>query len=563
MRAEVIFLIRRGVAVMRKSQTVTAQTIRFGRGTDNEVPLPDIRVELAAAALSQRAEGLFIEQLGDAPLRVNSGSTRVARVGPGDEILIGPYKVVLSEPSEGLDAVLSVELVQPQGDALQRLMTISRLRLDQTHLSKRRASWTAFLLLVIFGLAVPITVYSLGSAVERTAAVPAKRGSTLLAIAWSPGEMSNQHRYFAQQCDTCHEGAFSLVKDRACLTCHASVGDHIEPAITRDFETAHRDLQRTRCAQCHEEHRGLRSLVIRENALCVKCHRSLNKTSPQAGIREVRGFPDGHPQFRATLVSDAAKKSVARFDLGGDPKPVDHPNLNFSHAAHLDRDKFKALGKEPMVCINCHAPEPSGQGFLPITYKGQCQSCHALKFDAELPWKEVPHGDDIGTEAAIEGFYAVIAVDRGVPSPPTPEIERRVPGTAALQTEPSGRREWVRQQTARALEVVFDEKRGCFYCHVPDPARGQFRVAPVMLLTRFLAPARFDHAKHRPVDCAYCHSALDSDTSSDVLIPGIERCVACHGGETTSLNVQSTCTTCHVFHRQEFGPIRQVNTVAK
>jgi hypothetical protein len=212
---------------MRKSQTVTAQTIRFGRGTDNEVPLPDIRVELAAAALSQRAEGLFIGQLGDAPLRVNSGSTRVARVGPGDEILIGPYKVVLSEPSEGLDAVLSVELVQPQGDALQRLMTISRLRLDQTHLSKRRASWTAFLLLVIFGLAVPITVYSLGSAVERTAAVPAKRGSTLLAIAWSPGEMSNQHRYFAQQCDTCHEGAFSLVKDSACLTCHASVGDHI------------------------------------------------------------------------------------------------------------------------------------------------------------------------------------------------------------------------------------------------------------------------------------------------------------------------------------------------
>jgi len=186
-----------------------------------------------------------------------------------------------------------------------------------------------------------------------------------------------------------------------------------------------------------------------------------------------------------------------------------------------------------------------------------------LKFDAELPWKEVPHGDDIGTEAAIEGFYAVIAVDRGVPSPPTPEIERRVPGTAALQTEPSGRREWVRQQTARALEVVFDEKRGCFYCHVPDPARGQFRVAPVMLLTRFLAPARFDHAKHRPVDCGYCHGAVDSHTSSDVLIPGIERCVACHGGETTSLNVQSTCITCHVFHREEFGPIRQVSAVAK
>ena len=233
MQVEVTLLTRRGAAVMRRSQTVAADRIRLGRGTDNEVPLPDIRVELAAAALSQTGDGLFIEQLGDASLRVNGESTGTARVVPGDEILIGPYKIVLSEPSEGLDAVLAVELVQPQGDALRRLMTSSRLRLDQTQLSKRRASWTAFLLLVVFGLAVPITVYSLGSSVERGASVPAKGGSTLLAIAWSPGEMSNHHRYFAQQCDVCHESAFSLVKDRACLTCHATVGEHIEPAITR------------------------------------------------------------------------------------------------------------------------------------------------------------------------------------------------------------------------------------------------------------------------------------------------------------------------------------------
>ena len=183
----------------------------------------------------------------------------------------------------------------------------------------------------------------------------------------------------------------------------------------------------------------------------------------------------------------------------------------------------------------------------------------------DRPWVQLTFVDVFGAPCSmlLPSNRWDEAVDRGVPSPPTPEIERRVPGTAALQTEPSGRREWVRQQTGRALEVVFDEKRGCFYCHVPDPARGQFRVAPVMLLTRFLAPARFDHAKHRPVDCGYCHGTVDSHTSSDVLIPGIERCVACHGGETTSLNVQSTCITCHVFHREEFGPIRQVSAVAK
>jgi predicted CXXCH cytochrome family protein len=559
MQAEVTVLTRRGEGLFPVSHTVTGQQLRFGRGTENEIPLADIRVELAAAVLSQSAEGLFIEKHGDTPLRVNGRSTGAARVGPGDEILIGPYKVVLSEPPEGLDVALSVELVQPLGDALQPLMTGSRLRLDQTHLSKRRASWTTFLLLTVLCLAIPISIYLRGSGVKRSASVPAEGGSAFLGIAWSPGEMSNQHRYFAQHCVTCHENAFSPVKDSACLTCHAAIGSHIEAATLRDLEPVHRDLQRTRCADCHEEHRGLRSLVIREGALCVQCHRSLAETAPRAGISDVRGFPDGHPQFRVTLVGDAANKSFERVELRSDLKPADHPNLIFSHAAHLDRDKFKALGKEPMVCTNCHAPEPSGQGFLAITYKGQCQSCHALKFDTEMPWDEVPHGDDARVQAEIEGFYASLSLKRdfSAPSIPPPGIERRLPGSAPSPSEQPGRRAWIRGQTAQALGIIFDEKRGCFECHIPDRRRGPFTVAPVMLLTRFLSPARFDHTKHAPVPCEDCHNAQRSQASSDVLVPGIDRCVTCHGSETASFRAQSTCSSCHVFHRHEFGQMRQ------
>jgi predicted CXXCH cytochrome family protein len=560
MQAEVTFLTRRGAAVIRKSQIVTAQSIRFGRGTDSEVPLPDIRVELAAAAISQRTEGLFVEKLGDAPLLVHGSSTQApVRVAPGDEILIGPYKVVLTEPPSGVDAAFSVELVQPLGDTLQRLTAGSRVRLDQTHLNKRRASWAAFLVLTVFCLAVPVALYTRGSAVTPRPSNPAAGGSTYLGIAWNPGELSNPHRYFAQHCATCHQSSFTRVKDSACLTCHAAIGSHIEAAATGDLAAAHRDLQGTRCAECHEEHRGLRSLVIREGALCVQCHRSLAETAPKAEIRDVRGFPDGHPQFRVSLVADAAKRSTRRVILGSDPKPADSPNLTFSHAAHLVPAGFPALGYKPMACADCHISEPGGEGFLPITYKGQCQHCHALKFDAELPWQEVPHGDDARVEAEIGGFYASIAVERGVPAPSAPEIERRVPGSAAPpESEPPGRRAWVRQQTAKALGIVFDEKRGCYYCHTPDPDRGQFRVAPVMLLTRFLAPARFDHAKHAPIDCGDCHDARHSEASSDVLIPGLERCTSCHGAETASFNVQSTCTLCHVFHRKELGPMRQI-----
>jgi hypothetical protein len=568
MQAEVTFLTRRGAAVMRKPHRVTAEIIRFGRGTDNEVALPDIRVELTAAALRQRTDGLLIERLGDSPLRVSGETIGAALVGPGDEILIGPYKIVLSNPPEGFDAELSVELVQPMGDALQRLVAGSRIGLDQTRLSKRRASWALFVSVTIVCLAIPITLYSLGDGVRRSTSVPADGLSTifgiawnLLGTAWNPGELSNQHRYFAENCAICHQSPFALVNDSACLTCHGGIGNHIEPVAVSYAEPVRRHLQATRCAECHEEHRGLHSLVIGEEALCIGCHRSLAETMANVGLRDVRGFPEGHPQFRVTLVRDAAARSFERAPLGSNPKPTDRPNLVFSHAVHLVSEGFPALGYKPMVCADCHVPEPSGQGFLAITNKGQCQRCHALKFDAELPWKEVPHGDDARVGAEVEGFYASIALKEGGPGGgvPAPQIERRLPDSPS--TPPSdapGRRAWVRQKTAQALGIIFDEKRGCFYCHVPDRARDEFRVSPVLMLTRFLRPARFDHAPHTPVECGDCHDARHSQASSDVLIPGIERCTTCHGVEAASFKVQSTCTSCHVFHRQELGPMRQI-----
>ena len=561
MQAEITFLTRRGTAVMRKAHLLTAESIRFGRGTDNEVPLADIRAELTAAALRQGADGLFIERLGDSPLRVNGETTATSPVRPGDEILIGPYRIVLSTPPAGLDVALSVELVEPIGDSLQRLLTQSRIGLDKTQLSKRRASWLLFTTLTILCLAIPIALYSMGGGVKQSVSVPVDASSSMLGIAWNPGEISNQHRYFAQNCAVCHQNAFAAVKDSACLSCHSKIGNHVKSAAKSDSDPVHQRLQTTRCADCHEEHRGLRSLVIREGALCVGCHRSLTEIMPSAGLRDVRGFPDGHPQFRVSVVADAKTQRLARIDLDAQPKPDDHPNLVFSHAAHLVPEGFPALGYKPMVCADCHTPEPSGQGFLAITYKGQCHDCHTQKFDAALPGKEVPHGDDERVITEVEGFYAGIALKEGGPggSTPAPEIERRLPGSLSPPpSDPVGRRAWVRQQTSRALGIIFDKNRGCFYCHVPDSTRGPFRVAPIMMLTRFLTPARFDHAKHAPIDCDHCHDARHSQASSDVLIPGIAMCVTCHGAETASFKAQSTCTSCHIFHRQELGPMHQV-----
>lgn len=574
MRVEITRLTRRGAAVMRRPEIVTAESVRFGRGTGNEVALTDLRVELLAASLSQRADGMFFEQRGALPLRVNGQSTGGALVHPDDEILIGPYKITIAEPPEGFDAALTVELTQPMGDALQRLMTQSRLRLEDTGLSKRRASWGLFFVFVVVCLAAPIVAYTSGHVVSRPTEVPRLGLLALVAMTWNPGELSNQHRSFASNCITCHQSAFTAVKDAACLTCHRAIGNHIGFTATRDLEPIQRRLQQTRCAQCHEEHRGLDSLVIREGALCIDCHHSLAEAAPNAGIRDVRGFPVGHPQFRITLVRDPAQPSFERVDLGSSPKPADHPNLVFSHAAHLVPDGFPVLGYKPMVCRDCHVAEPSGQGFLAITYKGQCQSCHALKFDGGstrsslyLQQKpEVPHGNAARVEADVAGFYASLVLKGGVDELQAPDIVRRVPGSSFAPDEPQRReaQDWVAAKTKEALAIVFfDPKRGCAYCHVVKRNADTLKIEPVRLLTRFLLPARFDHARHASVDCAGCHDARHSSSSSDILIPGIENCTTCHGAETAAYKARTTCISCHVFHRQELGPMREIVAMEK
>jgi predicted CXXCH cytochrome family protein len=563
MQVEVTVLTRRGAAVMRRPHEVTGPSIRFGRGTDNEVPLADLRVELAAAALDERREGLFIEKVGDAPLRINGRTTAGARIGPGDKVAIGPYEVVFGEPPQGCDAAFTVELVQPMGDALQRLTQTSRIGLERTHLSKRRSSWVLFAVLAVLCLAVPIGAYFGGERVMSATTVPQSGPLALFAAFWNPGELSNQHRFFAKNCGTCHEGAFTRVADKACLTCHAGIGAHI--AMAADVGPVKAELHNTRCAACHEEHRGIDSLVINQDSLCTNCHKSLAEAAPKAGILDVRGFPKGHPEFRATVVADAAGPRLIKVKIGPKPQPVDHPNLNFSHAIHLVPKGYPALGYKPMVCADCHRPEPGGQGFLPITYKGQCQRCHQLRFDVQLPWAEVPHGDDAGVETAVKGFYALIAFKGGIPPQPPGQIQRRLPGappppSAAL---PPDVRAWVEAKTDEAMRIIFDPKRGCFYCHTPDPSRGEYRVAPVLMLTRFLSPAVFDHAKHAPVACAACHDASQSQSSADLLVPGIANCLSCHGSGTAAFKVTSTCTSCHVFHRKEFGPMRLIEAEAK
>jgi len=246
---------------------------------------------------------------------------------------------------------------------------------------------------------------------------------------------------------------------------------------------------------------------------------------------------------------------------------------------------FPALRYKEMTCSDCHVPEPSGQSFLPVTYKNQCEHCHELTFDnVALPWPDakVPHGDDTGIINTVWNYYAGLALQGGKDEPaamaPKSPVERR---GAGVPPPPAGAPRadtmaWVTARSTAALRVVLDDKRGCAYCHfgtgnspdtaldsskiladaLPPKASTPHFIGSVELRTRFLPDARFDHTQHRGMACTDCHASRQAQVSGEILIPGIETCVKCHGTERAELRAQSTCITCHVFHRGERGPMR-------
>jgi hypothetical protein len=94
-----------------------------------------------------------------------------------------------------------------------------------------------------------------------------------------------------------------------------------------------------------------------------------------------------------------------------------------------------------------------------------------------------------------------------------------------------------------------------------------FHVRPVAFPTRYLLHGWFDHRQHQVMRipgqtgslngdqaCLGCHVATQSNQASNLLIPGLESCQRCHGGEGSNSQVPSGCAMCHDYHMDEGQP---------
>ncbi len=549
---------RRSGDVASRDEEINCEALNFGRGTDSEVELPDPRVQLHQGALHIRPGGLFFE----APARSNvSIDGRISTSGPvqiGSVIEVGPYDVVILEPPEGKDAAVSVELTRPSGDALVALRERSVMTLGEAGWGTRKWSWGLAILVLALFLAWPAVQFLKGDNTvdvtrlgEMSVAAVTQPWPVDGDISWDTGEISRPHGFIGGQCGACHQKPFVQVEDSACAACHSGIEHHFDPG---KFKLA--EFSGASCQNCHKEHAGPEPIILSSQAFCADCHKDLDGHVPDTKIKNASDFGDAHPQFRPAVIIDGATGKRKRLELDAAKPPVEISNLKFPHDKHLKPEgvRVRADDKDEkrtkvMQCADCHVPEASGVNMRPIRMKQHCAECHSLAFSPLDPSRNLPHGNLVDALHVIKEFYADAALRGGVQSADAPASVRRRPGTPLSEADRPGALQWARKTAEDA--TAFVTKGVCGYCHHigrdPSAAVG-WQIKKVTLAENWFEKSWFPHNQHRDVQCTACHKANASKHSGDVLLPGIETCQRCHGGDEAATRIRTTCVDCHRFH---------------
>ncbi|MDX1515747.1 MAG: FHA domain-containing protein, partial [Woeseiaceae bacterium] len=518
--------------------------LTIGRATDQVLHLRDRRARLQHARIEPQDDGIHITTSALAGVTVNGRSQRDAELAVGDTIEVGSNVLRVIETPAGADFAVTFELrADASEEFLEQSWTTAASGIGG--FSKRRLSWILAIAVLVFGFALPALTLTGPSIASML------RGSPLLPDdgLWLSGPVHSAHSSTATTCDNCHVQAFQRVPDAACLECHT-----IERHVADD---AHAVLGAERCAACHLEHNEPPDLVNRHQGLCADCH----ENPPGAvDLPPVGDFLDAHPEFRVSLLTPGRSGAtdvdwaVERFALV-ESATAERSNLKFDHAVHLNPDGIVTPdGRRALDCAECHVPEPGGARMQPVTMDAHCSGCHTLSFDADDPARAVPHGDPEGVVQALVEYYSARLLGE---DPDVAEPRLRRPGRT-LTREDRDRAAAEARRTALSVAADLFERQACATCHEVTRTTGDeaipWHVLPVRLTQRFFPHARFSHASHDTgvTQCTSCHAAVDSQSASDLLMPGIATCRECHGSSIARRNsasqLPSTCIVCHGFH---------------
>ena len=535
----ILIIQRKNNQIERSHSEFSSWPVILGRGASSDILLPYQGVALEHLRFTISDRNFFVEdisQRGD--LFVNGALKSTSILGRGDKFKIAGIEFEVSFTEDAIEIIEQRD--EKAEDKIEEGAQASAKRLSiGTYLpTPWRLSFIFATILLLFYLALPVSGVNTSS--------------------WSSGPISNNHKMIEQNCAACHGAPFRKVEDDKCLTCHVMT-DHA--ANINQLVAAHSDLQ-MRCADCHQEHNGDHVMVEQEAARCVTCHGNLTELLPTTTHPNILNF-ESHPEFRVALASPINKNETIWKRLDERPQIQDPTQIELNHKLHLQPDLRSADGAVTLECSDCHRASEDRKSFLPITFERDCKSCHPLSFDARLPGQEVPHGNSAEVFDSLYAQYAQAALGgRRAFQIEEPITTRQKPG-GEVEREADKVVSFDRANViaeARKAEKEIFTKTACQLCHSVNPVDVQdvefgpaFEVVEPHIPTRWMTAARFDHGAHDEVSCEGCHksgdlSVRDSTMTSDILMPGISDCRACHSDAHEEGKVQSECVMCHSFH---------------
>lgn len=497
-------------SVVHRDQEIAGDRARFGRSADNEAYLADPRVPLYHAAIEARPNGVYVEGIAGADVTVNGRIVGASILKTGDVVGIGPYDVTLMDPPPGYSAAVTVELIRAMGDDLERLLGRSRLVLGGPWLSRRRLSWALSVLVLAVFLVWPVAAFFNPARQPDTDAN--RHTGWRPDMMWNSGEISNAHKPIAQQCNRCHQAAFRMVRDEACVACHEQIQHHADP---KKFQFA--ELTGVLCESCHKEHNGPQTISRMDQKFCSDCHGSFRERAPASTLLSAGDFLKDHPEFRPTVASDPLAGRFERVSLAATPRPRENSGLIFPHDKHLRPNGIRGPdGLEPLDCDSCHTMAPGGYLMAPVTQELHCARCHELAFEPVARGRRLPHGNAEAAVRTIVEFYSDAALRGAFPDPTAPEVVRRIPGgTRITKTQEREALAWAEQQARQSLQFVFTSRAVCGTCHLvtqtgADPDR-RYDVVKPQVAERWMPKGLFRHSSHATETCARCHSLEITD----------------------------------------------------
>lgn len=545
-----------GIAEYRDVE-VTADAVTIGSAADRIIQLLGASVAGEHGEIRQRNGVTRIICARGHSVTLGGESVRSATLTPGDTVAIGNHRLGIIDAPVGFDLAIQIEV----DDAIDAGVFEKAFHtdLDQLSISSRTVAWLLSLVILIVGFLVPLQQTGSGTRAEdRSGLLPTD-------ALWISGPLHPAHELATgENCRACHQTFFQRVKDDSCLDCHASIADHVESSQLASMPL----LDATaRCASCHLEHNEPNPhLIVRADALCTDCHDDAERLFGENSVASVRGFSVAtHPEFAAHLIKPVINRAGTGivFDWKTSIENVsvasESSNLKFPHATHLDPELVSSRNSgEALNCDHCHKLSLDRQHFVPITMDSVCVECHELTFDTQMPDRQLPHGEPLEVMIALEGQYLRQFSDPDIPQEAV--VRRRLPDRPA--DEP-GCVNTAFACAASAAAVAINEQftiRGCVSCHAVEDHGGKdayarYQVYPVRLASDYFPAGRFDHYSHQimredsgDAACMNCHSAGESTSSSDLLIPNIDVCVDCHSDLPEPDHVTLQCIDCHSYH---------------